>query len=119
MRFRLPACARGLLWLRRSYLNALLGTIKVSAESWNGLSQDDQDNIRKILVESNLIHEGDSISADNTATEESAPEGFWCELACDAAQASATALCTGLAPVAAAACVAAATAAGNYCRSKC
>lgn len=96
-----------------------MGSIKVSAESWDGLSQDDQDSIRKILAASNLFHEGDSISADDAATEEAAPEGFWCELACDAAQASATALCTGLAPVAAAACVAAAAAAGKYCRSKC
>lgn len=94
--------------------------IKVNSESWSSITPDEQKKIESILRSSNLLHDGCKIVASSSATESSEqPESFWCELACNVAEAAAIAACAGITGPAMGVCIAAAHAGGALCRSKC
>jgi hypothetical protein len=103
-----------------------MADIKINASEWNALSTEQQTEITAILRRAGSIGDGDKIVPDAAAPEIGLaaadaiqPEGFWCKLACNGAEAAAVAACAALSGPAAAVCVAAAHAAGEYCRSKC
>lgn len=97
-----------------------MADIKINSEAWSSINSDDQQKIEAILRNSNLLHEGSKIVASSAEVESAEqPESFWCELACNAAEAAAVAACAGLSGPAMGVCIAAAHAGGALCRSKC
>lgn len=98
-----------------------MSEIKLHAQTWNNLSQQDRTKVEEILKGTGLLKSDDVLKAD-PATQQGAMEASltnpWCTAACSVAEAAAVAACapTGaLAP----ACIAAAHAAAEYCRSRC
>ena len=103
-----------------------MANINVNAAEWNSLTGEQQNQIMGILRRTDLLKEGDRIIADANSPRvgmlaEGAvqPAGFWCKLACNAAEAAAVAACGLLSGPAAGICIAAAHTAGELCRSKC
>jgi hypothetical protein len=102
--------------------------LTVNAADWHGLSSEDQEKVKNILMATGLLKSGSNITPDpNSAslaavgTADPQLAGFinFCKIGCDLAQAVASAACNGLPPPAAAVCMAAAKAGGDFCRSKC
>lgn len=99
-----------------------MSDIKINESQWNSLSADQQEKITDILRSTNLLHEGGKVVADASVAALEGPiqtEGFWCTLACNAAEAAAVAACAALSGPAAAVCIIAAHAGGDLCRKKC
>lgn len=100
--------------------------IKVSADQWNSLSQDDKSRVETILKATTLLKENDHIVPDPQASRVETPaqagqtESVFCEIACRTAQAAAVAACATIPePITNAACIAAAIAAGEACLDEC
>lgn len=105
----------------------MVDNIKVNAGDWSGLSSEDQEKVTRILTSTGLLQSGDNITPDPSAasatgvgTADAETTAFsFCTIACDIAQAAATAACAALSGPAVAVCIAAAKAGGDFCRSKC
>ncbi|HEY4302857.1 MAG TPA: hypothetical protein VGM82_00210 [Gemmatimonadaceae bacterium] len=101
-----------------------MASLKVNAQQWNSLSDDERTTIKSILADTGLAAHGD-ITPDASATLDSvdgpeSTESIFCTIACNVAEAAAVAACTAATGgVALTICLAAAHAAGDLCRSKC
>ena len=106
-----------------------MAEVKVNAEQWNALSNDDQNRIVEALRETGALRDEDQVVADpDTApfTEESTFEPMWnpikdvCKMLCDSATAAAAAWCVAnTGGVLLAACLAVAKVAQKECRKRC
>ena len=103
-----------------------MANIKINQAEWNALNAEQQTQIVGILRRTGLLTEKDNVVPDGTTPKAGIlaegvvqPEGFWCKLGCNAAEAAAVAACGLLSGPAAAVCIAAAHAGGEFCRSKC
>lgn len=102
-----------------------MSDIKVNAEDWSKLSEEDQDKILKIMRETTLLEEDEAIIPDKGTPSVAPgllpnPGKKFCEIACTTAEVAAIAACGTLSGgVAIALCIAAAQIAANECRDAC
>lgn len=98
--------------------------IRVNADAWNNLGQDQQEEINRILAESGL--------AGNVVADPDAPDpqagaaglkfpggGGFCKILCDLGAQAAKLACMRLPPPAQPICIAAADAGAEVCKNKC
>ena len=100
-----------------------MADIRVQAETWNALSNQDQDKLRGLIADAGLLKEGDQFVPVPTID----PQALhldWktiCHIKCSAAHTAAIAACNAadFAPPAAAACIILASAAATKCHHDC
>ncbi|MCU6454428.1 hypothetical protein LPN01_10105 [Sphingomonas sp. A2-49] len=91
--------------------------VKVNSADWNGISADQQEQIRKIIGDN---FAGQTVEPGETrGSELSAQANNACETACNVAEKVAIEACEALPWPASTVCKIAAKKAGDFCRSRC
>jgi hypothetical protein len=89
-------------------------TIKMNNADWNGISSDEQQQIRDIIGKN---FDGQKVEVSDTKSQTA--DGSTCETLCNTAEALAEQACSALPWPASTVCKIAAEKAGDYCRSRC